>query len=110
MSHPTFLELRVLTLLRSCAKRLKEHFKLPRYRLDLFDFDDPERTTCRGICYPDGQIHVNFRKRRGCKYDRLESAIDTVIHELTHLKYSDHNKEFWAFHQKMKRWFFKHCY
>lgn len=110
MTSPSFLEMKLLTLLRSCARCLKQKFKLPRYRLDLFDFDDPERTTCRGLCYPDGQIHINLRKRRGRKYDRLESAIDTVIHELTHLKYDKHDKAFWAFHQKMKRWFFKTHY
>lgn len=110
MSRPTFLELKVLTVLRACAKRLKQRFNLPRYRLDLFDSDDPDRTTCHGLCYPDGQIYINFRKQRGRKYARLESALDTVIHELAHLKYNDHKRAFWTFHRKMKRWLFKNIY
>lgn len=110
MRDHSFLDYRLLTLVRSCAKKVAAHFKLRYRRIDLFPIDDPDRKLCRGMCYPDGFIYVNLRHKRSRKFDPIESAIDTVIHELTHLKHDLHNKDFWATHTKMKRWFMQTLY
>lgn len=110
MNNTSFLELQYLKLVRACAKKVCKKFQLSPRTIRLFDDDDPDRRNCHGMCYSDGTIHLNFRKRRSGRYDPVESAIDTVIHELAHLKFPDHTREFWKLHQKMKRWFFRYFY
>lgn len=110
MKEYSFLDCHFLKLMRACARKVAGQFKLKYKRFDLFDWNDPDRKVCRGMCYSDGFIYINPRRRRSRKFDPIESAIDTVIHELTHLKYDKHDKKFWAFHKRMKRWFLAKCY
>lgn len=110
MKDNSFVDHQFLHLLKACAKKIAHRFGIRRYRIDLFDIDDPERRSCRGLCYPDGEILLNLRKRPSRKFDTIESAMDTVIHELAHLTHNDHSREFWLLHKKMKTWFFKNLY
>jgi len=110
MIDASFLELKYLQLVRSCAKKISKKFKLHPRTIRLFDDDDPDRRTCHGMCYSDGTIHINLRRGRSGRFDSIESSLDTVIHELAHLKFYNHTKEFWKFHRTIKQWFFKHFY
>jgi len=106
-----FIEEQYLKLLRSCARVIAREFGLAYPKINLFDEDDPDRPGCRGMCFQaERLIILNLRKRTSRKLDTIESAMDTVIHELAHLRFINHDKSFWALHQKMKRWFYKELY
>lgn len=78
--------------------------------MDLFELDDPERLGCWGICYEDGEIRLNLRRKRNMRLDGFDSILDTLVHELAHLKHLKHNKEFWLLHKQMKRWLYNNLY
>ena len=109
MKQP-FLDVQLLKVWRNCAKKIATQFGLRNFRICLFHPNDPDRRTCRGTCFLDGLILLNTRKCRGVKFDSMESNIDTLIHELAHLRYRSHNQDFWKFHQRMKKWFYKNLY
>jgi len=110
MRTHTFLQLHLLQVIRALAKKVSRQFSLKSYKIDLFDHNDPERKLSYGLCYPDGHIYIDLHNRRSRKYGRLESIIDTVVHELAHLKYPNHSRQFWASHKKMKQWVYKKLY
>lgn len=106
----SFLEMQLLTLVRSIAQKVAKKFNLKYRRIELFPIDDPDRKKSRGICYPDGFIYVGVRRRLRGRVDTLDSITDTIIHELAHLKYFNHGRSFWAFHKKMKQWYLTNLY
>ncbi len=109
MQH-SFTEIQMFKMLKQASRHLCKKFNL-RYRsLGLFAFSDPDSRTCRGICYGDGTIYIGLRKTRRSKLDRLDTMIDTLVHELAHLKHDNHSKDFWKFHKRMKRWFYANLY
>lgn len=110
MRKHSFLQLHLLNLFRDLAKKVAKQFSLKNYKIDLFHPNDPERKFSYGLCYPNGHIYIDINNRRTRKYGRVESIIDTVVHELAHLKYPNHGRQFWASHKKMKRWVYKKLY
>ena len=91
----------LLARLRRDAQRVAERFKLPAFDLDA---DRPDSTDRYGICFDDGRIRVRLvhaRTGRALKYSAL---VDTVVHELAHLRYLDHGARWEALYERMLAW------
>jgi hypothetical protein len=83
------------------ARRIAERFKLPAFDLDA---DRPSARARYGICDSEGRIRVrlvNVRTGRMLKYSAL---IDTVVHELAHLRYMNHGPRWESLYRRMLEW------
>lgn len=54
-----------------------------------------------GICYSDGLIRIRLRHARTGRILKESSLVDTLCHELAHLKHFDHSPRFWGFYRKI---------
>lgn len=83
----------LLARLKRDAERLAARFRL-RYRA--IEAERPNVTSRYGVCFSDGTIRVRLRHlvtRRPLKYSSL---VNTLCHELAHLRYFDHGPRFKA--------------
>lgn len=88
----------LIARLREDAARIATRFRLPKYELDA---DRAEARERYGLCYADGRIRVrlvNVRTGRMLKYSAL---IDTVVHELAHLRHMNHGPRWEALYRRM---------
>ena len=79
--------------LEADAKRIAEHFGLRYSRLE------PEREGIRahyGITYSDGTIRIRLRHAATGRPLKYSSLVNTVCHELAHLKHFNHGERFKA--------------
>jgi hypothetical protein len=92
----------LLARLRADAARVVERFKIKQpYRIEP---DRPDARSRYGLCHDDGLILVrlvNVRTGRPLKYSAL---IDTVVHELAHLRYMDHGQRWESLYDRMLAW------
>jgi hypothetical protein len=94
---PTALEFRIdqndktMKRLRSMADDLCKRFEL-RYRV--IDAEVDGVTEHYGICYEDGEIRIRLRHARTGRLLKESSLVDTLCHELAHLKHLDHSNRF----------------
>ena len=89
---------RVLTRLRHDGGALALAYQLPLRSIDA------ERANVRrryGICYSDGCIRIRLRNLRTGELLKYSSMIDTLCHELAHLRHFDHSPRFYAFYEKI---------
>ena len=97
LRNPTVRELRVdqdgetMKRLRAMADDLCASFKL-RYRV--IDAELEGVTEHYGICYEDGEIRIRLRHARTGRLLKESSLVDTLCHELAHLKHLDHSNRF----------------
>ena len=87
--------------LRKDAVRVATAFKLPGFDLDADRADARDRF---GLCFSDGRIRVRLvhvRTGHSLKYSAL---IDTVVHELAHLRYMDHGPRWESLYRRMLEW------
>ena len=81
-------------------------------RLRQFGFDlamrytsiDPERDGANGhygICYEDGLIRIRLRHARTGRLLKESSLVDTLCHELAHLRHLDHSVSFRQLYQRI---------
>ncbi len=64
----------------------------------------PERdgvTSHYGVCYEDGAIRIRLRHARTGHLLKASSLVDTLCHELAHLKYMDHGLRFRRLYEKI---------
>ena len=54
-----------------------------------------------GICYADGRIRVRLRHAATGRLLKESSLVDTLCHELAHLKHFDHSIRFRRFHGRI---------
>ena len=88
----------VLERLRADARILASAYRLPLRSVQ------PERPQVRrryGICYDDGSIRVRLHHNRTGQLLKYSSLVDTLCHELAHLKHFDHGRRFYAFYEKV---------
>jgi len=74
---------------------------LPPYQLDA---DQPDALDRYGICFDDGRILVRLIHARTGRPLRYSALIDTVVHELAHLRYMDHGPRWEALYDRMLAW------
>ena len=81
----------VLERLRRDAQFLAERFRLPLRGVDA----ESARVKRRyGICYDDGSIKIRLRNLRSGDLLRYSALVDTLCHELAHLRHFNHGPRF----------------
>ena len=83
------------------AERIARHFGL-RYRSLR-----AERTGVNGhygICYSDGSIRIRLRHASTGRPLKYSSLVNTLCHELAHLRHFDHGPRFKAFYFEVLDW------
>jgi hypothetical protein len=82
---------RVVALLRRHALRLSQSFELPLRGVHA----ENRRVRRRyGACFADGTIKIRLRSVRNGALLRESSLVDTLCHELAHLRHFDHGVRF----------------
>lgn len=80
------------------AQRIARHFGL-RYRSI-----DAERANVKsryGICYSDGAIRIRLRHATTGRPLKYSSLVNTLCHELAHLRHFNHGLLFRSFYQQL---------
>jgi hypothetical protein len=54
-----------------------------------------------GICYADGRIRIRLRHAKTGRLLKESSLVDTLCHELAHLRHMDHSHRFRAFYEEI---------
>jgi hypothetical protein len=84
--------------LRRDADRIARQFNLA-YREII-----PERANVRrryGVCYADGRIQVRLNHARTGEALKYSSLVNTLCHEMAHLRHFNHGPRFKAFYFKV---------
>ena len=84
--------------LRTMAGRLAAHFGL---RFTSVDAEAYGVVQHYGICYADGRIRIRLRHATTGRLLKESSLVDTLCHELAHLRHFDHSVRFRRFHEKV---------
>jgi predicted metal-dependent hydrolase len=87
-----------LERLRGMAVQLAAHFEL---RYTAIDAEADGVVQHYGICYADGRIRIRLRHASTGKLLKASSLVDTLCHELGHLRHFDHSIRFRRFHQRV---------
>ena len=88
----------VLLRLRRDAHVLAVAYGLP---LRSIEAERPQVKRRYGICYSDGSIQIRLRNLRTGRLLKYSSMIDTLCHELAHLRHFDHSPRFYAFYERI---------
>jgi len=87
--------------LRSDARRIAAHFGLE------YEGIDPENARVKrryGACFSDGRIKIRLTHARTGRPLKYSSMVDTLCHELAHLKHFNHGPRFKAFYFQILDW------
>ena len=87
-----------LEKLRTMAGKLAVHFGL---RFTAVDAEADGVVQHYGICYADGRIRIRLRHATTGRLLKESSLVDTLCHELAHLKHFDHSLRFRRVHEKV---------
>lgn len=87
-----------LERLRSMAAELASHFGL---RYATLDAEAEGVVEHYGICYADGRIRIRLRHATTGRLLKDSSLVDTLCHELAHLRHFDHSQRFRRFHGRV---------
>jgi predicted metal-dependent hydrolase len=93
--------IRVMKQLRQDADRIATHFHLKYKELKA------EKNGVNGhygICYEDGEIKIRLRHATSGKLLKYSSLVNTLCHELTHLRYFDHGDDFKRLYFQILKW------
>ncbi len=55
-----------------------------------------------GVCYRDGTIRIRLRHARTGRLLKESSLVDTLCHELAHLRHFDHSERFRRLHRNIQ--------
>ncbi len=87
--------------LRRDADRICERFGLRYQALEA------ERANVKrryGICYSDGTIKIRLRHVQTGEPLKYSSLVNTLCHELAHLRHFDHSPSFQDFYRRLLGW------
>lgn len=84
--------------LRNQAIQLAAHFGL---RYATIEAEVEGVVQHYGICYADGRIRIRLRHATTGRLLKESSLVDTLCHELAHLKHFDHSVRFRRFHERV---------
>jgi hypothetical protein len=87
-----------LERLRGMAAQLATHFSL---RFASVDAEADGVVQHYGICYADGHIRIRLRHASTGRLLKGSSLVDTLCHELAHLRHFDHSIRFRRFHRRV---------
>jgi len=80
------------------AARIAERFGL-RYRG--IEAERPSVRSRYGVCYADGRIRIRLRHVATGRSLKYSSLVNTLCHELAHLRHFDHGPRFKAFYLRV---------
>ncbi len=95
--NPTVRELQLdqedktMKRLREMADELCARFRLSYRKIEAETEGVNEHY---GICYDDGEIRIRLRHARTGRLLKESSLVDTLCHELAHLRHLDHSERF----------------
>jgi hypothetical protein len=84
--------------LRGMGAMLAAHFSL---RPATIDAEVEGIVRHYGICYADGRIRIRLRHAKTGRLLKESSLVDTLCHELAHLKHFDHSLRFRRFYERV---------
>jgi hypothetical protein len=88
----------VLSRLRRDARILAREFALP---LRALEAERPQVRRRYGICFADGRIRIRLRHVKTRELLRYSSLVDTLCHELAHLRHMNHGLRFQSFYRRI---------
>ncbi len=88
----------VLRRLRRDAVVLAAAFCLPLRSVDAEGASVKRRY---GVCYDDGSMRIRLRHVRTRELLKYSALVDTLCHELAHLRYFDHGPRFHALYRRI---------
>jgi len=91
----------LLARLNRDAERIALRFQLRYHSIE------PERPNVKsryGICYSDGRIRIRLRHATSGRPLRYSSLVNTLCHELAHLRHMNHGPRFKGFYLKILEW------
>jgi predicted metal-dependent hydrolase len=94
-----------IMLLRRHAWRLAQSFELP---LRAVHPESPRVKRRYGVCYADGTIKIRLRSVRSGELLRESSLVDTLCHELAHLRHFDHGARFERLYRRILEYARRH--
>jgi hypothetical protein len=88
----------IVDRLRTQGAELARRFGL---RFSLLEAESEGVNEHYGICFHDGRIRIRLRHAKTGRFLKESSLVDTLCHELAHLKHFDHSKRFWRYYEKI---------
>ena len=86
-------------------ERLSRDARILAARFDLelqaFEAERPQVRRRYGICYSDGSIRVRLRHAKTGRLLKYSSLVDTLCHELAHLRHFNHGVRFQGFYRRI---------
>ena len=80
------------------AERIARRFEL---RYSAIEAERPNVKQRYGICYSDGVIKIRLRHAATGRPLKYSSLVNTLCHELAHLRHFDHGPRFKAFYFRL---------
>jgi predicted metal-dependent hydrolase len=94
-------EKRLLSRIRKDGRRIAKRFRLRYLRI----LQESPRVRARyGSCDEDRVIRLRLYRLKDRKFMRYPILINTLCHELAHLKYMDHSKNFKQLNEIILKW------
>lgn len=91
----------LMARLRGDADRICAQFGL---RLGSLEPESPRVRSRYGICYSDGSVRIRLRHVKTGQPLRYSSLVNTLCHELAHLRHLNHGPRFRALYGRILEW------
>ena len=75
-----------------------------RFRLRYRSIEAENVKSRYGVCYSDGSIRIRLRHATTGRALKYSSLVNTLCHELAHLRHFDHGPRFKAFYFRLLEW------